>query len=77
LRQLLAAMRYRVADTPPAAAVLVLVSAGDGLVDPRCSWRLAARWRTPLAEHPQAGHDLPLDDGPWVADQIARWMERG
>jgi hypothetical protein len=24
--------------------------------------------------HPSAGHDLPLDDGPWVAAQVRDWL---
>jgi hypothetical protein len=30
---------------------------------PRCSGAIARRWHCPLAVHPEAGHDLPLDDG--------------
>jgi hypothetical protein len=28
----------------------------------------------PIAEHPTAGHDLPLDDGTWAAEQAARFF---
>jgi pimeloyl-ACP methyl ester carboxylesterase len=73
-RQLLAAARYRAPLKQPAAPMLVLASKADGLVDPRCSRGLAARWHTAFAEHPTAGHDIPLDDGPWVADQVSRWL---
>ncbi|MEJ8815028.1 alpha/beta hydrolase [Variovorax ureilyticus] len=73
LRQLWAAMRYRACAQAPAVPLLVLSSHRDGLVDMRCSQRLAQAWRVPIALHPTAGHDLPLDDGPWVADQVARW----
>jgi hypothetical protein len=44
------------------------------LVDPRCSQTLADCWNLPLAVHPVAGHDLPLDDGSWVLEEIARWL---
>jgi hypothetical protein len=50
----------------------VLAGAGDRLVDPTCSRRLAAAWACPLAVHPWAGHDLPLDDAQWVLDQVAQ-----
>lgn len=73
-RQLLAAARYRAPFRQPAAPMLILASKADGLVDPRCSRGLAARWQTAFAEHPTAGHDLPLDDGPWVARQVSRWL---
>jgi pimeloyl-ACP methyl ester carboxylesterase len=54
--------------------VLVLASAGDRLVDPGCSRSLAKAWKLPIAVHPTAGHDLALDDGPWVAAEVKRWL---
>lgn len=73
LRQLLAAARYRWTGPPPALPVLVAHSAGDALVDPACSRLIAQAWGAELLSHPSAGHDLPLDDGPWLAGQIAGW----
>ncbi len=75
LRQLIAAARFRAPPTPPRVPMLLLVGAGDRLVDPRCSHRVAQAWNCALAEHPGAGHDLPLDDGPWVAQQVRYWLE--
>ena len=74
LRQLVAAARFCAPLTKPIAHVLVLASSGDGLVDLRCSEQLAARWQVPLAVHPWAGHDLPLDDATWLAAQVAAWL---
>jgi pimeloyl-ACP methyl ester carboxylesterase len=74
LRQLLAAVRYQAPAARPAPPLLILSGAHDRLVDPRCSRRLAAQWATSFAEHPTAGHDLPLDDGPWVARQVGGWL---
>jgi len=71
LRQLWAAMRYRAPAAAPPVPLLLLASRCDGLVDPRCSARLAARWGCPIAWHATAGHDLPLDDPAWVAEQAA------
>ena len=73
LRQLLAAARFRAPATKPAAPLLVLTGAQDALVDTRCSHRLALQWSTAIAVHPRAGHDLALDDGPWVAGQVRDW----
>lgn len=73
LRQLGAAIRFRAPATAPAVRLLLLNGAGDRLVSPRCSQVLAAQWRAPLRVHPSAGHDLPLDDGDWVARQIGDW----
>lgn len=73
LRQLLAAARYRAPLQAPALPLLVLTSRRDALVDTRCSQRLAKQWGAQLVEHPTAGHDLALDDGPWLAEQVGRW----
>jgi pimeloyl-ACP methyl ester carboxylesterase len=70
LRQLVAATRYRVGFVPAGVRSLVLCSQLDRLVDPRCSRRLARRLDAEVAEHPHAGHDLPLDDPEWCLDQI-------
>lgn len=76
LRQLLAAALFRLPHACPPVPLLLLSSLGDALVDARCSQRLAALWQVPHAAHPSAGHDLPLDDGTWVADTIADWLLR-
>ncbi|MDO8787756.1 MAG: alpha/beta hydrolase [Sulfuritalea sp.] len=75
LRQLLAAGRYCAPTDKPSPRLLILASARDALVNPRCSRRLALRWRTAYAEHPDAGHDIPLDDGVWVVSQIRHWLQ--
>jgi pimeloyl-ACP methyl ester carboxylesterase len=74
MRQLWAAVRYRPPCPPAHTRLLVLASRGDRLVDPDCSRHLARAWRADCFEHPSAGHDLPLDDGPWVAARIAEWL---
>jgi len=75
LRQLWAAARFSPPREAPTVPMLVLAGAGDTLVDPRCSSQLAAHWGAELRIHPTAGHDLPLDDGAWVAQQVSRWLE--
>ncbi|PKO87832.1 MAG: alpha/beta hydrolase [Betaproteobacteria bacterium HGW-Betaproteobacteria-12] len=74
LRQLLAAARFTAPAAAPPVPLLVLASSRDRLVDPRCSRQMAWRWQTAFAEHPAAGHDLPLDDGAWVARQVGYWL---
>ncbi len=74
LRQLWAAARYAAPPQRPNVPLLLLTSQHDGLVDTRCSQRLAQRWHTALATHASAGHDLPLDDGHWVAERVGAWM---
>jgi len=73
LRQLAAAARYAPPAKPPAVPLLLLASVGDRLVSPHCSARLAAQWELPLRLHPDAGHDLALDDPDWVVEQIVGW----
>jgi pimeloyl-ACP methyl ester carboxylesterase len=75
LRQLTAAARFHAPQRGQGGApLLVLAGARDGLVDPLCSQRLAQAWGADYRVHPEAGHDLPLDDGPWVARQVAQWL---
>jgi len=74
LRQLAAAARFRAPLDPPSPPTLLLASAQDRLVSVSCSRELARRWSCPLVEHPSAGHDIPLDDGLWVADQVQEWF---
>lgn len=74
LRQLWAAAQYRAPRAAPHSRLLVLTTKGDALVDHRCSLTLARAWKTALAVHASAGHDLPLDDGAWVAAQVRQWL---
>jgi pimeloyl-ACP methyl ester carboxylesterase len=76
LRQLWAAGRYHAPTQKPAVPMLVLAGAADALVDPICSRRLAQAWQADFAEHPCAGHDIPLDDGPWLARRVRDWLLR-
>lgn len=69
LRQLFAAMRYRAPAQAPQVPLLMLAGAKDVLVSPQCSATLAHRWQVELRIHPEAGHDLPLDDSAWVIQQ--------
>lgn len=76
-RQLYAAARYRAPIAKPAAPLLILASRNDALVDARCSQALALAWNCQIRMHPRAGHDLPLDDAPWVIEQVRDWIEAG
>jgi pimeloyl-ACP methyl ester carboxylesterase len=75
LRQLMAAVRYRAPFAKPESPILVLTSREDALVNPSCSRQITRHWNTAFAEHPTAGHDLPLDDGLWVARQVSHWLQ--
>ncbi|AAU90518.1 alpha/beta fold hydrolase [Methylococcus capsulatus] len=76
-RQLWAAAHYRPSAETPAVPVLVLGSRGDRLVCPECSEAIARHWGLPLKMHPDAGHDLPLDDPAWTVEAILAWLGTG
>jgi pimeloyl-ACP methyl ester carboxylesterase len=73
-RQLYAAMRYRAPAHAPSMPLLILAGGADQLIDPRCSQNLARLWQAPLAVQAAAGHDLTLDAGGWVAEQVRDWL---
>jgi pimeloyl-ACP methyl ester carboxylesterase len=81
-RQLRAGLVYRAPATCPVATppgraqvpVLLLAGGRDAVVNPDASRVLAAAWGAARQVHPTAGHDLPFDDGPWVAEAVRRWM---
>jgi pimeloyl-ACP methyl ester carboxylesterase len=75
-RQLWAAARFSAAPEAPACPVLLLSSAADGLVHPRCSAALALAWQAEHHIHPWAGHDLPHDDAAWVCERISQCAGR-
>ena len=74
LRQLWAAASYRAPLSALATPVLLLAAQQDQLVNAACSRSLAQHWHCPLRVHPAAGHDIPLDDGLWVAQQVRDWL---
>jgi len=74
LRQLRAAISYRATPAVPSVTVLLLAGQQDQLVDVKCSLTLAQHWHCAIRLHPVAGHDLPLDDGVWVTQQVKEWL---
>lgn len=76
LLQLQAAGRFRIPRGRPEIPVLILSSRHDQLANSKCSVELAQRWRSEHFVHPTAGHDLTLDDGPWVAQRVSAWLTR-
>lgn len=73
IRQITAAVTFRMPaniDTP----LLVLTATRDRLVSSAASRTIAGRYGAPIAVHPTAGHDIPLDDGAWIAEQVKQWI---
>ena len=75
LRQLIAAMRFRVPAHRPDVTMLVLNSLADHMVNPACSTTLARHWHLAIETHDTAGHDIPLDDAEWVCEKIVKWVQ--
>lgn len=69
MRQLIAAARYRL-PSRPLGDFVALNSLGDQMVHPSCSQKLAEAWDIPLYTHPQAGHDLTVDDPDWIIQKL-------
>lgn len=74
LRQLVAAARFRANSQAPQCPVLLLGSERDGLVNVQCTRSIALHWGSPVALHPDAGHDLPLDAPHWAIQQVQQWL---
>ncbi|MBD1389325.1 alpha/beta hydrolase [Neiella sp. HB171785] len=74
LRQLIAAARYQGPAQAPCANLLILAGAADQLVSPKCSLAMSRAWRCRHLTHPQAGHDLPLDQPRWVVRQVVDFV---
>jgi len=75
IRQLMAAAKFRFNSSIPIPS-LILASQSDRLVHPDCSRAVARLLNSELRLHPTAGHDLPLDDPSWVAEQISQWLHQ-
>ena len=76
MNQMAAAARYTPGQKRPLPNALLLVSRGDRIVHWRCSAALEERWQWTLKLHPDAGHDLPLDEPEWIIQQIRNWLPR-
>ncbi len=74
LRQIIAAASYKPSTQKPRQPVLLLNSRDDHLVAPNCSEAIHKQWQIELHTHPWAGHDLSLDDGVWLAEQLKNWV---
>jgi pimeloyl-ACP methyl ester carboxylesterase len=68
------AARIAFRKSPPLVPTLLISSAGDQIVSPRCSRRIAKAWQVPHLVHPRAGHDIALDDPRWLVDRLEEWL---
>lgn len=63
----------RLRPTPPPVPILMLASGQDQVVHPECSGRIARAWNVPLHLHPEAGHDLSLEQPDWIVERLRNW----
>jgi pimeloyl-ACP methyl ester carboxylesterase len=73
--QLWMSARFRAPQSNPFTRLILLTSTRDSIVDTQCSIALSTAWGCKLSTHPQAGHDLPLDDPQWVIDAVRGWVD--
>lgn len=74
LKQIYAASVFKVPESLHPKP-LFLVGAKDELTDPACSKSLAQHFNAQLETHPNAGHDLPLEDPAWLCEKIKKWTQ--
>lgn len=74
MKQIVTAIEAERRISPPNVPCLVLSSAGDELVNPKCSDSIAIQWGLPHKVHYSAGHDLTLDDPDWVINQLRSFL---
>lgn len=73
LRQVVAAVRWRLPAERPRVPILVLASVQDRLVSVECSVAIARHWGLPMLLHATAGHEIAMDDPAWLVRQCTRW----
>lgn len=75
IKQLWAAKNFQ-APKNLTPQVLFLSSQKDRLTNPLCSQKLAEHFDTDLRTHPDAGHDIPLDDPEWIIRMLENFVTK-
>ena len=68
--QLIGSSGYQGPLEAPVENIVLYNALGDQLVKPGCTKAIARQWKKPLLSHPDAGHDLPMDDPEWLEEKI-------
>jgi len=71
----LAVWRYEASRRRPHGRVLLLAGHADQWFDWRISQAISRAWGAAVRVHPEAGHDLLLDDPDWVARSVQEWLQ--
>jgi pimeloyl-ACP methyl ester carboxylesterase len=76
INQIKAALTFSPAQTWPSnIPLLVLAGKMDRLCSVESSKKIHKVWGGELALHETAGHDLPIDDAPWMIEKIKNWLK--
>jgi len=73
VHQIRAAIGFRL-KTPIRIPLLMLSSLNDIMTHVKCPFNIARELNSQLITHSFAGHDIPLDDPKWVAEQVQLWV---
>lgn len=73
IAQLIAAGKFK-APNKLDIPCMFLVSEKDQLADSECGKKLAKHFNARLELHPEAGHDIPLDDPLWACQKIQSFL---
>jgi pimeloyl-[acyl-carrier protein] methyl ester esterase len=71
---MMAVWRFETSKRRPHPHVLLLAGKGDAWIDWRVSAAISRAWGAAVRVHPEAGHDLLLDDPQWVGRSVAEWL---
>ncbi|MFT6028918.1 MAG: pimeloyl-ACP methyl ester carboxylesterase [Oleiphilaceae bacterium] len=75
LQQIVAASRYLAPIKKPLASVCLIASKRDRIASHHCTQNLAEYWGIDYHLHPEAGHDIALDEPEWLADNLVNFVQ--
>lgn len=75
INQIKAALSYNPPKKKPVPKLLWLASKGDRLCNYKSTLALQELWGGDIALHESAGHDIPLDDAPWMIEKIQNFIK--
>lgn len=76
INQVKAALFFKPNLTPPSAKLMILAGEKDRLCHVQCSNKIHELWGGELHLHPDAGHDLPIDDPDWFLKHVKNFLEQ-
>lgn len=75
IRQILAASRFK-SPLSISKPLLFIAAKNDRLAASFNSEKLAKKYSSSFLIHANAGHDLSLDDGPWLIEKTIEWLKK-